>query len=291
MRLVGLLGAIFLRFALGARRARLSVPPVSLAYSTLGPLDGEPWVFLHGLGSIGSTWSPVMRALRRTCRILVPELSALGGTEAPEGGLDVRHGAAVVARLIEHEWGGRPVTVAGLSLGGWMAVRLALARPDLVSRLVLIDAGGYRAQDWERVQRLVTISDLSGVDRLYTALFVRTPWLLRVSRNTFLDSYTSPGVKKILTATEEADTFDDADLAHLAMPTAIIWGERDGLFDLSTARAMAAAVPGSTLTVLSGCGHAVHIECPARLIEAIEAFRRATPARGPALRPAGASSE
>jgi len=274
MRLVGLASALYLRFALGARRAELAVPPVSLAYCAVGPQGGEPWVFLHGLGSIGSTWIPVMKALRRSCRILVPELSALGGTEAPGGGLGIRQGAEVIARLIEREWGGRPVTVAGLSLGGWMAVRLALARPDLVSRLVLIDAGGYRAQDWERVQRLVTISDLAGVDRLYKAIFVRPPWLLRVSRRTFLKAYTSPGVKQVLTATEEADTFGDRDLARLAMPTAIIWGEHDGLFDLATARAMAAALPESTLSVIPGCGHAVHLECPDRLIEAIEALRR-----------------
>src|SRR5436305_2706988 len=129
LRLAALLSAVYLRLALGARRARLSAPPVSLVYYRLGAPGGEPWVFLHGLGSMGSTWSPVVAALRRSCRILVPELSALGGTEAPDGGLGIRQGADVVARLIEHEWGGRPATVAGLSLGGWMAVRLALARP------------------------------------------------------------------------------------------------------------------------------------------------------------------
>ncbi len=277
MRLAALSSAIYLRLAAGARRARLAVPPVSLVYYTVGPRDGEPWIFLHGLGSIGSTWSPVMRALRRGCRILVPELSALGGTAAPGGGLAIRQGAETIARLIEHEWEGRPATVAGLSLGGWMAARLAIARPELVSRLVLIDAAGYRAQDWDRVQRLVTVSDLDEVDRLYKALFVKTPWLLDVSRRTFLRAYTSPGVRQILTATEEADTFDDRDLARLTMPTALIWGERDGLFEVSTARAMAAALPRSTLTVVPGCGHALHLECPGQVIAALEEFRRVAP--------------
>lgn len=279
MRLAALLSAVYLRLALGARRTRLSLPPVSLVYYRLGAKGGEPWVFLHGLGSLGSTWSPVVRALRRSCRILVPELSALGGTEAPDGALSIRQGAEVVARLIEREWGGRPATVAGLSLGGWMAVRLALARPDLVSRLVLIDAAGYRDQDWEKIQRLVTVDDLAAVDRLYKALFVNAPWLLRVSRGAFLKAYTSPGVRKIVSQTEEADAFGHRDLASLAMPVAIVWGEHDGLFDLKTAKVMAAAVPGSTLTVIPGCGHALHLECPRRLIEALQAVRRTTPAR------------
>jgi len=277
LRLAALSSALYLKLALGARRARLSAPPVSLVYYEVGARDGEPWVFLHGLGSMGSTWSPVVAALRRSCRILVPELSALGGTVAPDGGLGIRQGAEVIARLIEREWGGRPATVAGLSLGGWMAVRLALARPDLVSRLVLIDTAGYRDQDWEKIQRLVTVGDLAAVDRLYEALFVKAPWLLRVSRGAFLKSYTSPGVRKILSQTEEADAFDDRDLATLDLPTAIIWGEHDGLFDLATAKAMAAALPKSTLTVIPGCGHALHLECPGRLVEALQAFRRAAP--------------
>lgn len=277
LRLAALLSAVYLKLALGARRARLSAPPVSLVYYAVGAEGGEPWVLLHGLGSMGSTWSPVVAALRRNCRILVPELSALGGTKAPDGGLGIRQGAEVIARLIEREWGGRPATVAGLSLGGWMAVRLALARPDLVSRLVLIDSAGYRDQDWERIQDLVAVEDLGAVDRLYEALFVEAPWLLRASRGAFLKAYTSPGVKKILAQTQEGDAFNDRDLASLRLPTALIWGEHDGLFPLATAKAMKAAIPGSTLTVIPGCGHALHLECPGRLIGALQAVRRAVP--------------
>ena len=82
-----------------------------------------------GVGRL--SWLPVLSALRRDCRLVVPEAcSALGGTQAPGGGLSIRQGAAAMAQLIEAEFGGRPVTLCGLSLGGWMAVRLALARPD-----------------------------------------------------------------------------------------------------------------------------------------------------------------
>ncbi|HEY2740492.1 MAG TPA: alpha/beta hydrolase, partial [Thermoanaerobaculia bacterium] len=110
---------------LGARRRRLQVGDVSLVYYQIGPEDGEPWVLLHGLGSVAAGWGPVLRRLRRDCRLIVPELSVLGGSDIPGGGLGVRQGVDVVARLIESEFGGRPVTVGGLSLGGWLATRLA----------------------------------------------------------------------------------------------------------------------------------------------------------------------
>jgi len=277
LKLFALATRAFLRLT-GARRQVLEDGQVSLVYYTLGPAEGEPWVLLHGLGAVAATWAPVMRALGRGCRVIVPELSALGGTRAPRAGLSVMRGAWIIARLIEKELGGRPVTLAGISLGGWTAVRLALRRPDLVSRLVLIDAGGYREQDWKKIQELVRVEDLEGIDRLYDALFGEVPWIFRVSRKGFLQTYMSPSVTEILDDLEEIDTFRDEELARLRVPTALIWGERDGLFTVEAARAMAAALPNVHLEVIPGCGHAVHIECPGRMIEAIQRFRRATSA-------------
>jgi len=83
----------------------------------LGPRGGEPWVLLHGLGSIAATWAPVMRGLRRGCRMIVPELSALGGTRCPGDGLGIGAAVEILRTLIDRELGGRPVTLAGLSLG------------------------------------------------------------------------------------------------------------------------------------------------------------------------------
>jgi pimeloyl-ACP methyl ester carboxylesterase len=275
LKLFSRLNALYLRL-LGARRHRLQVGEVSLVYYVVGPRRGEPWVLLHGLGSVAATWSPVMRGLRRGCRILVPELSALGGTTGPRGGLAVMPAVEVLAALLEHEFGPRPATVAGLSLGGWVAVRFALSHPERVARLALVDAGGYREQDWDNIRNLVTVHDLAGIDRLYKALFVRVPLLMSFSRAAFLKAYTSRAVRHVLEDLQESDAFDDADLARLRMPTALIWADHDGLFTLETARAMAAAIPGSSLDVVRNCGHAIHMECPKGLLAAFQRFRRAT---------------
>jgi pimeloyl-ACP methyl ester carboxylesterase len=275
LRLVRHLVALYLRL-LGARRHVLEAGPVSLVYYSIGPADGEPWLVLHGLGSIAASWSPVMRRLRRSCRLLVPELSALGGTRSPGDGLGVPAAVEVLTALIDREAGSRPVTLLGLSLGGWMAVRLALAHPERVARLALVDIAGYRDQDWKRIQSLVAVRDLAGVDRLYRALFVAAPWLMRLSRATFLRVYTSPAVRNVLAGLTEADTFDDADLAALRMPAVVIWAADDGLFTLETGRAIAAALPRASLEIVPRCGHAIHMECPGALNAALQRFRAAT---------------
>ena len=290
LRLYTILATLYL-LASGARRHRLQGGDVSLVFYRLGPLPWrrrrrpagppEPWLLLHGLGSVGATWGRTLHTLRRDCRLIVPELSALGGTRAPGGALDIEQAVRFAARLIEEQLDGGPVTVAGLSMGAWMAMRLAQTRPELVSRLVLIDAAGYRDQDWDRIDELVRVHDLAGVDRLYGAMFGTPPWVMRRSRAGFLRAYTSPGVRHLLDSLRERDTYRDGDLARLAMPAALIWGERDGLFTLETARAMAAALPGSRLYVLRGCGHAVHLECPRALAGALLQVRRELPVASP----------
>jgi pimeloyl-ACP methyl ester carboxylesterase len=267
--------AVYLRL-LGARRHVLEAGPVSLVYYAIGPADGEPWLVLHGLGSIAASWSPVMRRLRRSCRLLVPELSALGGTKSPGDGLGIAAAVEALTALLDREAGARPVTLLGLSLGGWMAVRLALAHPERIARLALVDIGGYHDQDWDRIQSLIEVRDLAGVDRLYGALFVEVPWVMDISRATFLNAYTSPAVRNVLAGLTEADTFNDADLRTLRMPAGVIWAEQDGLFTVETGRAIAAALPRARLEIVPHCGHAIHLERPRALNAALQRFRAAT---------------
>lgn len=275
---------LFRRFAHGALRlaggrpARRRLGDAELVCWRFGPEEGEPWLLLHGLASSALAWRPVAPRLARSgCRLVVPELSELGGSRLPLGGLAVEDGVAAAAALIEQELGGGPATVAGNSLGGWIAVRLALARPELVSRLVLVDAGGYREQDWERIEELVTVTEPADVEPLYGALFQRVPLPLRgVGRRAFFRAYSSPAVQGVNARIGEADAYGDRELATIVQPAALIWGEHDGLFRLAAAERMAAAMPRARLYTLAGAGHGVQWERPRELAAAIDDFRGST---------------
>lgn len=287
---------LFRRFAHGALRlaggrpVRCELGDAEVLCWRFGPEGGEPWLMLHGLASTALAWRPVLPRLARSgCRLVVPELSELGGSRLPHGGLAVSDGVAAAAALIERELGGGPATVAGNSLGGWIAVRLALARPELVSRLVLVDAGGYREQDWERIEELVTVTEPSDVEPLYGALFQRVPLALRgVGRRAFFRAYSSPAVQGVNARIGEPDAYGDRELATIAQPAALIWGEHDGIFQLAAAERMTAAMPRAHLYRLAGAGHAVQWERPRELADAIDEFRGATGATPAATRHAPA---
>ncbi|MGH9381394.1 MAG: alpha/beta fold hydrolase [Thermoanaerobaculia bacterium] len=254
----------------GARRRRVDAGRYRMAVYELGPREAPPWLLLHGLGATAASWMALLRRFRRCRRLIVPELSALGGTSGPLPAVQVAEAADVLAALLPALDLRPPVTVLGMSLGGWMAARLALDRPKLVERLVLIDSAGWHDQDWDHVRTLVTLRTRDDVDRLYRAIFLRPPVVLRWSRGAFLDAYRSPAVRSILERTREEDTFTRGDLASLAVPTGLVWGEHDGLFPATHAHQMAAALPLAHLEIVPGCSHGLHWECPCRFAAAVE---------------------
>ena len=278
LRLLALATHVWLRL-LGFRRLRRRIGDWRVVFYRMGG-GGEPFVLLHGLGSNALSWSPVARRLARTSRLLVPELSAIGGTRGPRAALDVASGPGVLAELLRRELAGEPATVVGLSLGGWLAVRLALAEPSLVSRLILIDAAGYRDQDWESIRELVTVESEEDVDQLYGALFRRVPPVFRVSRAGFRRVFASAAVTSLVGpegALGETDLYGPEELARLRIPVGVIWAEHDGLFSADIGREMVRHLPNGRFYLVTGAGHGLHWEAPERLLDALEACRRDLP--------------
>lgn len=261
---------------LGCRPVRIPTASSELLCWRVGPPEGEPWVMLHGLGSVAASWSVLVRDLRKECRIWVPELSWLGGSDVPGGALAVRDGVEATLALLDREVPGRPVTLVGNSLGGWVALRLALDHPERVSRLVLVAPGGYREQDWQRIETLIRVSDLKGAERLLEAMFVRPPLPERWLRHGFHAAFQSKAVLGALDKMTEADALDREDLERIDQPTALVWGEHDGIFDIEVAEHMAEALPRGTLYRVETAGHIVQWESPRRLVDAVRDFRRRT---------------
>ena len=254
---------------LGGRRFDFEAAGMTVPVWEFGPADGEPWLLLHGLASSALAWRPIVQELPG-CRLLVPELSPwAGGPPA----LTLAQGVALATGLIERRLGGGPATVAGMSLGGWIAVRLALARPELVSRLLLVDAAGWRDQDWERIERLVRVETRRDLSALYDAIFSRVPWSLQVVREGFYHAYRSQGVASTLDSVTESQVYGPAEMARLAVPVGVVWGVDDGLFTTRVARETAQHARQGRLWLLPDCGHNPHWEAPGRFRRVVREFR------------------
>src|SRR4051794_10570034 len=117
--------------------------------------DGPAVVLLHGLGGAASNWTAVAPALAERVRVVVPELPGHGGSSAlpaPVATLDAY--ADRVAGVLD-----APAVVAGHSLGGIVALRLALRHPQLVRGLVLAGSAGL-SSGTRRSQRALAVMSL-----------------------------------------------------------------------------------------------------------------------------------
>lgn len=264
-------------FGRGMHAHTVEIGPWSLRVWRGGKPGGEPWLLLHGMGATSATYLPLLGGLLDECEVVTPELSSNGGTRGPRAAIGVAEGVEVVAELAAGEFPGRRPTICGVSLGGWIATKLAAAHPEVAERLVLVVPGGYRHQDWQRIERMVHVQTLSDIQAMWHALFVRPPWYLRLGRVGLYLLYRTPTVQDVLATVREEDAFDDADLARIAVPVALVWGEGDTLFRVEGGQAMARALPAAELTVVANAGHGVQWEKPAEFLAAVAAFRRGHP--------------
>ncbi len=266
--------------ARGFRRETYSAGDWRLRIYRGGRRGGEPWLLLHGLGATAITWLPLARHLSRDCELVLPELSELGGSHGPRAAPTIGEAAELVAGLARTAFDGRRPTVAGISLGGWTAVRAALATPGMAERLLLVVPGGYLEQDWDRIERMVRVASPRDTEEIWHALFARPPWWLRGGRLGMYWSYSSPAVRAVLATVQRSDAFDAGDLARLDLPVGLIWGRQDTLFRVEVGERMAAALPRATLTVIDNAAHAVQWERTREFFAAVDAFRRRFPLPG-----------
>jgi 3-oxoadipate enol-lactonase len=248
--------------------------------------EGHPLLLLHGLGGCWRDWEPQLDDLRERHRVVVIEHRGHGRSDRITGPVSTDLFAADVSavcrnRRIDH------ARVVGLSMGGMIAQKLALAEPDLVEALVLCDTGthlGDRASAWLRNEaarvRAKGFPDARG----------------EVAGSTIWSRYTlahQPGVAR--TNIREAQSTDPAswaeaalavaahdtraDVARIACPTLVIWGDEDPNLPPRLADRLAAALGGAPVVVLPDAGHVCNLEQPAAFDRAVEDFLAAHPCR------------
>jgi 3-oxoadipate enol-lactonase len=134
----------------------LQLGDVELYYEVSG--EGEPLLLLHGLGSSGRDWELQLADFSRHFRVITVDARGHGRSQKPPGPYSVSQFAGDVAALLQKLAVG-PAHVAGISMGGMIALQLALDRPDCVRSLVIVNSAPelvprtwrQKVQLWQRL--------------------------------------------------------------------------------------------------------------------------------------------
>jgi len=255
--------------------------------------QGAPVLFIHGLGSSGYIeWRFNLEPASERSHVFAPDLPGFGRSDKPTA----RYGVPYFTRFIERYLEGRglhSVSVVGASLGGRIALELALQNPRLVRKLVLVNALGLGRPNVRVSYGLVTIprvgEALMRVAR--DALNWAPPAMIRRVagryagassdlKHTMDDEYLDdlrelysaegyPGaylatVRSLVTPQAIFGSHYDVTrrLHELKLPVQLIWGADDPLFPIAHAGRAHSLIHESRLAVIEGAGHTPQAERP-----------------------------
>lgn len=248
---------------------------------------GSPVVFLHGVFFDHSTWAGVVRLLSRRFRTVAPDLPGFGASEKPTAtrySYSVSAFTEAVADLYAGLELGRSAVV-GHALGGAVALTLAARHPELVSRLVLVDALCYPVAG--HLRRRVLISPLVG-DLLFKQLLGRTAFCTVIQRylvspraplpkerlDRYYAAFNTPAARGSALAALRATTDTRpliAQTGKVQTPTLVVWGRRDRVYPAGFGQRLSREIRGAGFELLD-TGHAPQEEQPEALAEVIDNF-------------------
>jgi pimeloyl-ACP methyl ester carboxylesterase len=270
-----------LRFrTVATRRAHLS---------TMEAGTGPPVLAIHGLGATKGSFLPTLAALSDRFRVIAVDLPGFGDSDKPIGAsYDPRFFAGAMVDLLDALELDR-VDVIGNSLGGRIALELALRAPERIGRLALLapSLAWRRPRRWAPALRLVRPE--FGLVQLAPRAVVQT--IVRRLIPGAGEGWTAAGVdeflRSYLTPAGRAAFYAAARQIYLEAPhgkngfwtrlreldadALFVWGRRDTLVPIAFARHVAEALPDARHLELE-CGHVPQVELPRPTHEAVAAF-------------------
>ena len=230
--------------------------------------SGPVVLLTHGFAASSHMWEATVADLSADHTTVVWDMLGHGRSDSPEdpGVYSVASTLDAMLAILDDVGDGRAALV-GHSLGGYLSLELAIAHPDRVTALVLVDTGpGYRSdrgrEQWNEMAEGYArdldergLDGLPGSDELSASVHRDAAGLSRSAR----------GVLR------QSDGHVIEALPTIAAPTLVVVGEHDTPF-LAGSQYMASKIPRATLAVIDGAGHAPPVSHPAAFNAALRSF-------------------
>jgi pimeloyl-ACP methyl ester carboxylesterase len=231
----------------------VDVRGVSTHLFEAGDPAAPPLLYLHGT-SLGNLWLDAHRALASHFHLFAPDIPGFGLSPRPDWMRDMDDYVLYLRDLLDTLGLERPI-VAGHSLGGWMAMELAVWYPERVGSLILSNAAGIRVKG-------SPIADLFAMNpqELLAAIFEDVTYAAPLipaefSVDYILDQYRQRTTLASLAWNPHFDPKLERRLARVNCPTLILWGEKDRLIPPVYGETLHRLIAGSQLETIAGTGH------------------------------------
>lgn len=241
--------------------------------------DGPPVIVLHGLFGTGDNWTGIARALSQRFRVILADAPNHGDSPWTDS-MDFRSQASAVASFIESLNPGT-VRIVGHSMGGKTGMALALVRPDLVEKLVVVDIAPkqYAPSHIEILEAMRLLSEARPdsrreADSLLSEYGVREPMV----RAFLLKSYRTQDTEKsgwklnldvIRREYDEIVGWPDFGNAVFDGPVGVVYGGKSSYVSPDDELLFTRHFPSTAFRRIDGAGHWVHAEKPQEITAAL----------------------
>ena len=239
----------------------------------------ETIVFSHGLLWSGKLFHKQVEYFKSKYRIITYDHRGQGQSEVTDSGYDMDSLADDAAQLIERLKLGK-VHFAGLSMGGFVTMRLAARRPDLIKSAILIETSSQPEPNAAKYTLLNTIVKLFGISPVANTVmkimfgdtFLNDP-KRKLEKNEWTNELKA-NKKSIVKAVNGVITRKgvENELKNIQCPTLVIVGDQDKATVPEKAEFIHANIPNSKLVYVKNAGHSSSIEEPEQVNIAIESF-------------------
>jgi pimeloyl-ACP methyl ester carboxylesterase len=263
---------------------RAQLPDLVVGYDERG--SGQPVLLLHGYPLSRRLWQPQLELLPDAARLIAQDLRGFGETDAPSGAYTTDHYADDAAALLDELGIAQPVVVAGLSMGGYVALAFWRRHAARVAGLILAatragadtpegraarDQAAAVAQDPQRGPDAVIDGILPKM--LAPGAYASDPALVRAARDVIAGA-TVPGIVGALMAMKHRPD-STANLAAITRPVLVLHGLEDQLIPPAEAEAMHQQLPNGRLALVPNAGHLVNLEQPLAFNAEVRTFLQA----------------
>lgn len=243
--------------------------------------QGEPLLFIPGFPLDHRMWSAQVDFFSASCRVLAPDLRGYGSSSAQTSRVTMLDLARDLIEVLDQLAPNQPVTVCGLSMGGYIAWQLVHNWPKKVGRLVLCHTRAAADSPETARGRRIAIEGIrqSGPDAFLSTMLERLVAAQTKEQNPEVVTtirqwmHAAPAESLIRTLDALAERPDaTAWLGNINCPCLVIAGSDDPITPAGEMQMMAERIPGSQFVLLDGVGHLSPCESPERFNSALKSF-------------------
>ncbi len=251
--------------------------------------SGVPVVFGHSLLFDHHMWDSQLETLSAGYRCIAYDFLGHGGSSLSGGEYSLEDEAENLQALMS-QWGASPAHLVGLSMGGMVNLRLALAHPEDVLSLALLDTSAEEevAERRPQYEALAPAARARGMESVVDAVvpsffspgFMQpNPEPVTAFRRQLIDSNID-GIEQATKAVTRRTSVLDS-ISRIKVPTLVIVGSEDISTTPDKAQHIAEAISGARLETIPGAGHMTPLEQPERVSQLLSGFLSAVDSASP----------